>query len=65
MMTFAPGDFEHAIETAEITLKNSDLMSKDSLAARINGNFVDRTRYWSDERVHAYLVRAESIDAVF
>lgn len=63
MMTFAPDDFQHAIDVADETLKHSDILSKESLTSRINGNLFDsnRTRHWSDERVHAYLVRAESI----
>ena len=42
-------------------MKESDVLSKESISARINGTLFDSSKNWSDERTHAYLVRAETI----
>lgn len=62
LMTFKDEDFKKAIACADITLKLSDQLAKESLGAKLRGTF-DSGRYknWSDERVHAILVRAEAL----
>ena len=61
-MTFSESDFKAAQDQADKTIKMCDAVLKDPLMTMISDTF-DSNKYknWSDERFHAFLVRAESI----